>query len=299
MLLPHTGLEPQTFYTRYLTPMADSLRLTSIGWENVNSPAYKWDGLNRLSRDSGVFQFTISGQGVIRYNNREYVIPKYCGLMCTIPGDHVYYFNESDGNWEFMFISVQGEDAMRHWNSLIRWFGPVISFQDHPEPLRCISKLYADIYNNPQSFDKYAISAELYRFVMELQRMAEGHAVVQLHDTPEPIRRSIQLMQSQYALPLTLEELASCAGMSRYHFCRTFRTKTGLQPMQYLRKIRIEKASALLTQTSKTVETVAHETGFDNSNYFIRVFKLLVGMTPNEYRQSCGAESTRSLRIER
>jgi YesN/AraC family two-component response regulator len=69
--------------------------------------------------------------------------------------------------------------------------------------------------------------------------------------------------------------------------------------MQYLRKIRIEKASALLSQTSKTVETVARETGFDNSNYFIRVFKLLVGMTPNEYRQSCNAESTHSLRIEK
>jgi AraC-like DNA-binding protein len=299
LLFPHAGLERQSFYTRYLTPMAHSLRLTAIGWEYVNSSSYRWDGLKRQAEDGAIFQFTLSGQGVIRYRNREYVVPEHCGFMCTVPGDHVYYFDENDGDWEFLFIAVQGEDAIRHWSSLIQWFGPVISFQDHPEPLRCISKLYADIYNDPQLFDKYAISAELYRFVMELQRIAEGRAVVQLHDTPEPIRRSIQLMQSQYALPLTLEELASCAGMSRYHFCRTFHTKTGLQPMQYLRKIRIEKASALLTQTRKTVETVARETGFDNSNYFIRVFKLLVGMTPNEYRQSCSAESTRSLRIEK
>jgi AraC-like DNA-binding protein len=278
--------------------MADSLRLTSIGWEYVNSSAYKWDGLNRLSQDAGVFQFTLSGQGVIRYNNREYVVPKHCGFLCTIPGDHVYYFNEDDGDWEFMFISVQGEDAIRHWKSLIRLFGPVISFQDQPEPMYIVSRLYAHLYDN-LDFDKYAVSVELYRFVMEMQRIAEGHDIVQLAETPEPIRRSIQLMRSQYALPLTLEELADCAGISRYHFCRTFHAKTGLQPMQYLRKIRIEKASALLSQTRKTVETVARETGFDNSNYFIRVFKLLVGMTPNEYRQSCSAESTHSLRIEK
>ncbi|RKN86322.1 AraC family transcriptional regulator [Paenibacillus ginsengarvi] len=298
LLFPHAELDRQSFYTRYITPMSDSLRLIAIGWEHVNSSSYRWDGLKRQAEDGAVFQFTLSGQGVIRYRNREYFVPEHCGFLCTVPGDHVYYFDEHDGEWEFMFIAVQGEDAIRHWNSLIQLFGPVISFQDHPEPMQCISRLYAHIYNN-RDFDKFAISAELYRFVMELQRMAEGHAIVQLDDTPEPIRRSIQLMQSQYALPLTLEELAACAGMSRYHFCRTFHMKTGLQPMQYLRKVRIEKASAQLSQTRKTIETIARDTGFDGSSYFIRVFKLLVGMTPNEYRQSCSSDSTHSLRIEK
>lgn len=298
MRFPHESLERRSFYTRYLTPMSDSIRLTSIGWEYVKSSTYKWDGLNRLTQDAGVFQLTLSGQGVIRYRNREYIVPRFCAFLCTIPGDHVYYFKESDENWEFLFISVQGEDALRHWNSLIQWFGPVISFQDHPEPILCISKLYAHIYDN-QQFDKFAISAELYRFVMEMQRIAEGRHIVQPDHTPEPIRRAIQLMQSQHALPLSLDELASCAGMSRYHFSRTFHTKTGLQPMLYLRKIRIEKASMLLSQTSKTVEAIAHETGFESSNYFIRIFKQVVGMTPNEYRQSCSSLSAHSLRIEK
>lgn len=299
MRFPHESLTPRSYYTRYLTPMSDSLRLIAIGWEHVNSSSYRWDGLKRQAEDGAIFQFTLSGQGIIRYRNREYFVPKDCGFLCTVPGDHIYYFDENDGDWEFMFIAVQGGDALRHWNSLIQWFGPVISFQDQLEPLLCVSRLYAHIYDRDQQFDKFAISAELYRFVMEMQRMAEGRHIVLPGHTPEPIRRAIQLMQSQYALPLSLDELASCAEMSRYHFSRTFHAKTGLQPMVYLRKIRIEKASALLTQTGKTVEAIARESGFESSNYFIRIFKQLVGMTPNEYRRSCSSLSAHSLRIEK
>lgn len=274
------------------------MRLGGIGWQYIDSSSYRYDGIKRKDGEGVIFQFTLSGQGAIRYGDREYIVPKHCGFLCTLPSDHLYFFEESWGHWEFLFIAVRGEDAIRHWLSLIDRFGPVIPFDNQLEPIVCISELYSLIFSNTE-LDKYYVSSQLYRFVMELNRISEGYDIVQYQDSPEPIRTAIRQIQSQYAAPLSLDDIAANAGLSKYHFSRVFLSKTGIQPMQYLRKIRIEKASALLGQSTKSIETIARETGFDNSNYFIRVFKSIVGMTPNQYRLSLGDESVHALRIEK
>ncbi|WP_332074999.1 AraC family transcriptional regulator [Paenibacillus sp. GYB004] len=298
VLFPHESCSRKRFQYRYLTPSTLSMRLGGIGWEYITSPSYRWDGIQRPDGESAIFQFTLSGQGAIRYGDREYAVPKHCGFLCTLPSDHLYYFDESFGHWEFLFIAVRGEDAIRHWLSLIERFGPVVSFEQHLEPIRYISELYSLIYNDTE-LDKYYVSSQLYRFVMELNRISEGYDIVEFKDSPEPVRIAIRYIQSQYAAPLSLDDIAANAGLSKYHFSRVFLSKTGIQPMQYLRKIRIEKASAQLAQSTKSIETIARETGFDNSNYFIRVFKSIVGLTPNQYRLSLGDDSVHALRIEK
>ncbi|MEF3303133.1 helix-turn-helix domain-containing protein [Paenibacillus sp. GYB003] len=298
MLFPHEQCDRKTFQFRYLTPSTLSMRLVGIGWQSVSSTEYRYDGLKRTDGEGTIFQFTLSGQGTIRFGDREYVVPKHCGFLCTLPSDHEYYYDAASGPWEFLFIAVRGEDAIRHWNSLIDRFGPVVPFAGQLEPFLCISELYSLVCRNAE-LDKYFVSSQLYRFVLELNRIFEGSDVVPYKDSPEPVRTAIRLMQSQYAAPLSLDDIASAAGLSKYHFSRVFLSKTGIQPMHYLRKIRIEKASALLAQTNKTMETIARETGFEGGNYFIRVFKTLVGMTPSEYRRSLGPESAHALRIEK
>ncbi|RKN83755.1 AraC family transcriptional regulator [Paenibacillus ginsengarvi] len=297
-MFPHELCSRKTFQFHYMTPSALSMRLGGIGWQHVTSTEYRYDGLKRRDGEGTIFQFTLSGQGTIRHGDREYVVPKHCGFLCTLPSDHEYYYDEAYGPWEFLFIAVRGEDAIRHWNSLIDRFGPVVPFDEQLEPFLCISELYALIYRNAE-LDKYEVSARLYRFVLELNRISEGYGIVPYKDSPEPVRTAIRLMQTQYAAPLALDDIAASAGLSKYHFSRVFLNKTGIQPMHYLRKIRIEKASALLAQTNKTMEAIARETGFEGSNYFIRVFKSLVGMTPSQYRQSLGPETAHALRIEK
>ena len=57
--------------------------------------------------------------------------------------------------------------------------------------------------------------------------------------------------------------------------------------------VRIEKACELLRETDISVATVAKRVGFNSANYFYRVFKQWVGMTPTQYREECRAEPAR------
>jgi len=66
---------------------------------------------------------------------------------------------------------------------------------------------------------------------------------------------------------------------------RSFRKESGITPMDYLRRYRIRQARALLEAGDKSITEVALEVGFSGSNYFARVFRREVGVSPSAYRR--------------
>ena len=83
---------------------------------------------------------------------------------------------------------------------------------------------------------------------------------------------------------LTLEEVASLAGFSKYHFTRLFRQYADTSFYKYLNQRRIDHAKTLLLDPSLSVIEVALASGFSSLSAFLRMFKLLNHCTPTEYR---------------
>ncbi|AXQ27512.1 AraC family transcriptional regulator [Solimonas sp. K1W22B-7] len=82
---------------------------------------------------------------------------------------------------------------------------------------------------------------------------------------------------------LTLQEIASTACVSRFHFARLFRQSTGSSPMGYLLSARIARAKELLAEGDLSICEVAAVLGFCDQSHFSRNFRRLVGMTPRDY----------------
>jgi AraC family transcriptional regulator len=83
---------------------------------------------------------------------------------------------------------------------------------------------------------------------------------------------------------LSLDELARVAGVSRFHFARQFRLRTGESPMGFLLRVRIERGKSLLREGAASVGNVAAALGFADQSHFTRTFKRLVGVPPSEYK---------------
>jgi AraC-like DNA-binding protein len=98
------------------------------------------------------------------------------------------------------------------------------------------------------------------------------------------LRRARDLADRHYAEPIDLEALASVAGVSKYHFLRSFAAEYGQTPGQYLCRRRIERAQDLLRATNLTVTEVCHAVGFSSLGSFSLKFRRLVGATPSEYQ---------------
>ena len=100
----------------------------------------------------------------------------------------------------------------------------------------------------------------------------------------EALRRARQLIDTQYAQPLDLDELARSANFSRYHFLRAFRRAFHSTPHEYLTRKRIERAKELLAESELTVTEICFEVGFESLGSFSMLFHKIVGWSPSIYR---------------
>ena len=83
---------------------------------------------------------------------------------------------------------------------------------------------------------------------------------------------------------ITLEEAAKRAGFSKYHFSRLFKYFTNVSFYKYVNRKRISYAENLLINPELTVTEVSSLSGFDSLSSFIRMFKIIKGCTPTDFR---------------
>jgi transcriptional regulator GlxA family with amidase domain len=96
----------------------------------------------------------------------------------------------------------------------------------------------------------------------------------------------MEYIENSYSKNISLEELAQISNMSVRNFQRIFKNATGDSPIDYLIKLRLEKAKKMLQSTDFQVADIALRTGFNEYNYFSRKFKNLMGLSPLKYRFS-------------
>jgi AraC-like DNA-binding protein len=275
-------LLPSTYGFRFTDALPQMMLIQGIGWETVTDAGYDWNGL--LRRDQGLlFQYTLSGEGRLIAEGKHYTLPKQHGFLVTLPGDHRYYYDpSSDKPWEFVWIMAGGEDAYRYWRLMTRKAGPVVQLRPESAPLELFWGMYKDISDNVLR-DPYEVSLRLYEWVLSVLRAAEGRP--QHTQLPKPVEQAKHFMDTEYAGMISLDEIAAAAGLSKHHFCRMFVKSTGMRPIDYLRKKRIEEAARALRHTDLPIGVIAKRTGFDNSSYFGKVFRQLVGLSPQQFRE--------------
>ena len=100
------------------------------------------------------------------------------------------------------------------------------------------------------------------------------------------LRQVLSYIDENFSRDIRLRELACVAGLSDYHFARSFRQSTGSTPHQYLLQIRIDRAKSLLLQPQWTILQIALALGFSDNSRFAKVFRAHTGVSPAEWRRN-------------
>jgi AraC family transcriptional regulator len=103
-------------------------------------------------------------------------------------------------------------------------------------------------------------------------------------DYYERIVRTLIYIQRHLDDELELENLASVAAFSRYHFHRVFRGLVGESPKEHIRRLRLERAAQKLKQRDGPITEIALEAGFETHESFTRAFGVMFGVSPSGYR---------------
>jgi AraC family transcriptional regulator of arabinose operon len=83
----------------------------------------------------------------------------------------------------------------------------------------------------------------------------------------------------------SLEEIARAFGYSKYHFIRVFKKTLGVTPWSYVLTLKIDRAKSMLHDPGRSVKEIATALGFDDPNYFSRLFRRLAGTSPVKFRK--------------
>ena len=98
------------------------------------------------------------------------------------------------------------------------------------------------------------------------------------------VKDMMRFMQAHYKRELTVSQIAASASISKSECLRCFRAVIGVTPIQYLRQFRVQKAAELLAGTALKISDLGAPCGFQETSYFIKTFRELMGRTPAAYR---------------
>ncbi|GFZ32063.1 AraC family transcriptional regulator [Clostridium zeae] len=286
MLYGNSTQYQNSFGFHFLNSPKNSLyQLKSIGWEIRTSKSYSWDGMKRNEdNEHCIFQYTLSGSGEIRIKDKIYSLKKGDAFLVKIPDNHHYYLPESSDKWEFIYIHLYGQGAINECTDLLTSYGNVFKLSSNSPVIAYLWKVYWDAVNNNIE-NGYQTSSFAYNFIMDLHRSKNVLESNISNKYSLSIENVINFIEHNFSTELTLDDLAKVATMSKFHFNRTFNTVVGTTPWNYLTKIRLEKAVGLLLKDNISIDCIAKKVGFSGENYFSKVFRKYLGMSPGRFRE--------------
>src|SRR5258705_2656826 len=98
---------------------------------------------------------------------------------------------------------------------------------------------------------------------------------------PRVLQRVRDYVETHLEDSISLQDLASTAGLSTSHFIRAFKQSEGMTPHRYLLQRRVRRALGLLAETTLALSEVAKASGFADQSHFCRQFRKLVGTNPS------------------
>lgn len=104
-------------------------------------------------------------------------------------------------------------------------------------------------------------------------------------NTADLVKQAQAYIEKNYAKEIMLDELSKDLGISSYYFSKLFKKKTGINFIEYVTNIRMEKAKELLLHSDKSMKEICREVGYTDANYFSRTFRKNVGVSPTEFKE--------------
>jgi len=101
----------------------------------------------------------------------------------------------------------------------------------------------------------------------------------------KPIRIAKQFINDNYMNTITLEDVSSMVNFNPSYFSALFKKETGENFLEYVSRVRINKAKELLKDTDLNIATICEKVGYQDIAHFTRYFKKYTGIKPNAYRK--------------
>ncbi len=216
--------------------------------------------------------YLVSGQFDVKYDNKKYHLTQgFVIYPPNMPQKYVDYEN-TQRIWVH-FTGINAEKILEEY----RLKPGVYTTGKSPLVKEMLLQLIVEHTNKP------FISSEKGMLLSTLSTL--GKLVNNVGNiSNDKINEAITFITMHYNTDINIKELANSCNLSQSRFMYLFKEQTGMAPHAYQQTLRIKNSMTLLTSTKLKIVEVGRQCGYEDSLYFSRVFKKLVGVSPKEYR---------------
>ena len=201
-----------------------------------------------------------------------------------------YIERHDAGNIEFMLQDIFSDEKIKKYNtSYIRiiWARILNILMNVATPGMVNNPVHMEkLVRNFDMFDAFQSMDELRRYLyLLILDCIQMDADIDIN-ARNKIKLGIQYIQANYNKDIAINDLAEKFAISPNYFSTVFKRETGQTTVNYIKELRLKKACEYLVNSNKSIVEISKEVGYEDSQYFFRVFKKTTGLTPLEYRRT-------------
>lgn len=237
--------------------------------------------------DYFLVHYVVSGKGIFRCMGHEYHLQAGSSFF-IFPGELSSYASDEHDPWYYRWVGFRGSQAEAMLNQInISQHRPIVdtgSRKRLPVLYRHIEQTLRDARPNCDIAAGGYMRLLLAEYAHE-REVFHREQRKPLTDAERQVEQAIRWLTLQYSQPVSIDNMAQSLGYHRTYLSKVFKLHTGMSPMNFLLKIRMERAKLLLFE-NLTIEQVASSVGYADPLYFSKQFKKWHGSSPSDFRLS-------------
>lgn len=275
---------PDTMLAKYASdPVIGALYLRKIGF----FPRVKYHFVQKPQGvDYAMLIYCTEGKGWCEVNGRRYEVPANHFIILP-PYTPLSFGASEDDPWTIYWLHFRGSTAQYF---TMRASRPQAIWADNNSRMQHRFEMFEELYATfsmayTHDFMVYS-SMCLHTFLASFVLLPQyRHINFVQHSADSFINHVIHFMNENVQRRLTLDEIAGHFQYSASHFSKLFRKETGISPITYFLRLKIQRACQYIELTDMKLSNIASVLGFEDSAYFTRMFSKIMGITPSEYRE--------------
>lgn len=228
--------------------------------------------------------YLIKGSGYYEFDNEIIKLEEGSVIVFT-PGQPQHYHYRLEDSTELYWIHFTGygvEEELMKVGLLGRRF---YSIGVYDECTELLAKIMQELQLKKPLYMQYSVGYFL-QLLACIARKLESLTDNQSITNEDSFSKIIAIMHLKYNEAYSAEYYAKMCNLGVYSFIHKFKKLTGLSPLQYITKIRMEEAKYLISRSSLSIKEVSDIVGYENPLYFSRVFKNVIGVSPSFYKKN-------------
>lgn len=256
------------------------------------SDYYKNDDTYHIYRSTGtkdwLMIYTISGRGGVSIGEKQYILSP--GTLTILPPGVPHNYYTINGHiWEMLWCHFIPRPTWIEWLPKIAKNQSIFYTEIKGKSERCT------IYESIQKVIQYNLhSKNHFHYELAMNALEETilHLANYLHlqnssalSLDSRVKEAVEYLTEHYNQTIQVDELAKHVSLSPSRLSHLYKEQVGEPIIETVKKLRLKQAERLLLYTTRTINEISHEVGYNTPDYFTRKFTEFFGENPSVYRK--------------